>query len=488
MSAPSPSISLCVIVRDEAEMLPGFLSAVAGAWDEIVAVDTGSVDGTPRLLAEVGARVVDRPWSDDFSAARNAGLEEARGDWILVLDADERPGAGFASELRRLLLQPGLGAATLRVRSRFASGHFRDSTLLRLFRRDPEVRFRHAIHEDAWPAVEAMLRRTGRRLAALEEPVEHLGYVRGRAAARDKLQRDARLLRASLLADPADLYCWFRLLELARFWGDPVLGRDAAAGLIALLEAGADLRGLHFGGEALALAAAASHPGDPRAALDLVVRFQERCDGSPALLLARGELREAAGDAAAAEADYRRCLLASDPTVQRVTIRPMLALARLDLAAGRTAEALVRVDAALDLAPHDAEAQMAGLALRLRQGVAAAREFAERRQPDPAILEEAVLSAGRLRLLAGSVAEAAAVLGGMTDLVPVAGIGLLVCDLVLGRDSHMDLDLDQRLADEALRGWIVALRQAPDGALLRRFALAAPAIYGLFPWLDGELE
>ncbi len=72
-------------------MLPGFLAACAGLWDELCAVDTGSRDATVDLLEAAGARVVRRPWDDDFAAARNASLDLATGDWILFLDADERP-------------------------------------------------------------------------------------------------------------------------------------------------------------------------------------------------------------------------------------------------------------------------------------------------------------------------------------------------------------------------------------------------------------
>ncbi len=67
-------LSLCMILRDEEELLPRFLEHARGLWDELVAVDTGSTDRTPRLLAEAGAKVLHRPWTGDFSAARKASL------------------------------------------------------------------------------------------------------------------------------------------------------------------------------------------------------------------------------------------------------------------------------------------------------------------------------------------------------------------------------------------------------------------------------
>ncbi len=130
------TLSLCLIVRDEEAMLPGLLEACAGLWDELVAVDTGSQDGTVALLEAAGARVLHQGWADDFAAARNVGLEAATGDWVLVLDADERPSPGFGTQLRAAMADPGIGAATVLMRNHLAHGHSRDVPLLRAFRRE----------------------------------------------------------------------------------------------------------------------------------------------------------------------------------------------------------------------------------------------------------------------------------------------------------------------------------------------------------------
>ena len=83
-------LTVSMIVRDErrnlAELLPGLRAAV----DDLVIVDTGSVDGTLELARELGARVFERAWDDDFAAARNRGLAEIRTSHVLWLDADDR--------------------------------------------------------------------------------------------------------------------------------------------------------------------------------------------------------------------------------------------------------------------------------------------------------------------------------------------------------------------------------------------------------------
>ena len=77
-----PRVSLCLIVKNEEAHLPACLRSAADLVDEIVVVDTGSTDRTREVAAELGAKVYDYPWSDDFAAARNESLRHAGGNWI----------------------------------------------------------------------------------------------------------------------------------------------------------------------------------------------------------------------------------------------------------------------------------------------------------------------------------------------------------------------------------------------------------------------
>ena len=90
IDTPSPaSISLCMIAKNETAHLALCLKSLKPLVDEIVLVDTGSSDRTRDLARVFGARVFDYPWNGDFSKARNASLQQARGAWVLVMDADE---------------------------------------------------------------------------------------------------------------------------------------------------------------------------------------------------------------------------------------------------------------------------------------------------------------------------------------------------------------------------------------------------------------
>src|SRR5262249_30200154 len=82
-------LSLCMIVRDNARTLAAALTSIRPWVDEMVVVDTGSTDATPRLAARLGARVEHFAWCDSFAAARNESLKYARGQWVFWTDSDD---------------------------------------------------------------------------------------------------------------------------------------------------------------------------------------------------------------------------------------------------------------------------------------------------------------------------------------------------------------------------------------------------------------
>ena len=96
-------LSLSMIVKNEERFLPGCLESVKALVDEMVIADTGSTDGTKEIAISFGAKVIDYPWRNDFSAARNESLRHATGDWILYLDADERIDASYHAFIRKII-------------------------------------------------------------------------------------------------------------------------------------------------------------------------------------------------------------------------------------------------------------------------------------------------------------------------------------------------------------------------------------------------
>lgn len=146
-----PSISLCMIVKNEEETLPRCLDSVQDIVDEIVIVDTGSTDRTKDIAARYTGKVFDFAWIDDFSSARNYSFSLASKDYIFWLDADDvllPEDAAKFSDLKASL-DPAVDVVMMRYNTGFdADGrvtfsYFRE----RLSRRSKGFLWHEPVHE-----------------------------------------------------------------------------------------------------------------------------------------------------------------------------------------------------------------------------------------------------------------------------------------------------------------------------------------------------
>lgn len=212
----APRLSLCMIVRDEEECLPRCLASVREFVDEIIVTDTGSRDRTPEIAREFGARVVSVPWTGNFSSARNAGLELATGEWILILDADNELLPGHGERIRPLLENSEVEGYFFRNINLIGSGAFREETVcFVLFRNRPRYRYERAIHEQV---AEVILRSNpAARLEYADITLLHYGYLDAQVSSKDKRCRNLEILRAESSQNPDDPYTRFNLgVELFR--------------------------------------------------------------------------------------------------------------------------------------------------------------------------------------------------------------------------------------------------------------------------------
>jgi hypothetical protein len=157
VSSARATISACVIAQDEEKRLPACLDSLAFC-DEVIVVDSGSRDATVAVAEGAGARVIRQTWLG-FAAQRNVALDEARGDWVLEVDADERVSSDLALELQRFLRSPpeGVDIGGLPIRHRFLGGVLGPSARYpdyrhrffrrRAYRHDPD----RTVHEGVWP-------------------------------------------------------------------------------------------------------------------------------------------------------------------------------------------------------------------------------------------------------------------------------------------------------------------------------------------------
>jgi len=207
-------LALVMIVRDEAARIARCLDSARPLVDDIVVLDTGSVDATAAIARAHGARVFDFDWCDDFAAARNAALAHSDADWNLVLDADDWIMAGGARAMLGAVLDGAPCIGLLPITNEFDLQGQVETSVLWVPRLLPRgVRYTGSIHEQ--PVADLP-----RRRVAL--PVRHDGYRKD--ALERKHGRNDMLLRRALADAPANPYLLYQLGK-----NDEVYGAHAAA-------------------------------------------------------------------------------------------------------------------------------------------------------------------------------------------------------------------------------------------------------------------
>jgi tetratricopeptide (TPR) repeat protein len=205
-------LSLCMIVKNEAENLPRCLESVKDAVDEMVVLDTGSTDGTIEIARSYGAQVAEFAWRDDFAVARNEALKHVTGDWVLVLDADERLADTVVPLLRQLIERDNALVINL-VRHEIGATQSPYSMVSRLFRRHPAVQFSRPYHAMIDDSVAQLLQQEPdwQILDCSEVAILHDGYEPGTIASRDKLQTAKTTMERAWRTNPEDPYVCSKL-------------------------------------------------------------------------------------------------------------------------------------------------------------------------------------------------------------------------------------------------------------------------------------
>jgi len=115
-----------MITKNEEKFLESCLSSVKSIVDEIIIVDSGSIDKTKEIAANFNAKIIDFKWDNDFSAARNESLKYATKDWIIVLDADEVVSGNDLEKIKRLTENKDVDGYKLIQRNYSGKGEFAD--------------------------------------------------------------------------------------------------------------------------------------------------------------------------------------------------------------------------------------------------------------------------------------------------------------------------------------------------------------------------
>ena len=199
----SPSISACLMVKNEEAFLGNCLSSIRSFVDEIIVVDTGSTDRTVEIAEQFGAKVYPHPWEGDFSKHRNQSMSYARGDWILVIDADEVLEKESAGALKDIVTRTSKHALIIKEINCTRAGELRSVFgFPRIFRNFMGCHYRGIVHNQPHFPGEA-------------EPVPvtffHFGYDQSPEKMAQKRQRTIELLGKQISQEPNALFPRFNM-------------------------------------------------------------------------------------------------------------------------------------------------------------------------------------------------------------------------------------------------------------------------------------
>lgn len=207
----TPDITLCMIVKNEANHLEKCLSSVQGIVSEIIIVDTGSEDNSKDIALNFGAKIIEMPWENDFSKARNLSLKHATSPWILILDADEAVDHWREEQIQHLLGAAHIHGYWLPIIHYIGDAPEKDFVtdhVCRLFRNDKRITFRGNIHEETASSIWEL---PAGEIAYAELRIDHYGYLEEELQRKNKYQRNLALIHSGLQLQPSDLILRYAL-------------------------------------------------------------------------------------------------------------------------------------------------------------------------------------------------------------------------------------------------------------------------------------
>lgn len=187
-------LSLCMIIKNESAYVREAVESVLPIVEECIVIDSGSTDESTQIIQDLAKlepkiRFFHREWPNDFSKQKNFAIDQAKFDWILFLDADERIYSEDHSQILEAIQNRDIFAYDLPIRNYtnevteigfialtnnpIANG-FIPTHLHRLFRRDLRIRYEGILHE----RIEQSLQKFGLKTQPLSATIHHLGPLK----------------------------------------------------------------------------------------------------------------------------------------------------------------------------------------------------------------------------------------------------------------------------------------------------------------------
>lgn len=208
---PRESISACMIVKDEEELLGQCLQSIRDWVDEIIIVDTGSTDRTVEIAQSFGAKVFHQPWEGNFSKHRNFSMEQATSDWLFIIDADEEMFSEDIPLIRKCLSSDAAKLVSVNVINVYRESE-KPSTFLpseRFLKRELNLRYDGIVHNQLMVPDDLLALRTSIR-------IRHHGYGLTPEKMRLKMARTIELLKKQLAENPDHAFAHFNLAQQLR--------------------------------------------------------------------------------------------------------------------------------------------------------------------------------------------------------------------------------------------------------------------------------
>lgn len=205
-------LSLCMIVKNEENYLRKCLESVKNIVDEMIIVDTGSVDGTVAIAESLGAKVFNFPWNGSFSDARNYSLKHAKGDWIMIMDADEELEKCKPDEIRELMNETDADAYFFETISYLGDEVGCDvvkNMNLRLLKNKKGYFYCNPIHEQIYGSIIAA--NPSAKFINKSYKVYHYGYLNKSINEKNKRERNMSLLEKELKKVPGYTFNLYNL-------------------------------------------------------------------------------------------------------------------------------------------------------------------------------------------------------------------------------------------------------------------------------------
>lgn len=227
-----PTLSLCMIVKNEEENLEKCLSLARPHVDEIVIVDTGSTDGTLDIARKYADVLDEIEWPGSFSIARNHSLELAKGDYILVLDGDEYIESPESwKKIRNSLGVLDIAALILPVKNLLSENNVVSADMFwqeRVLRNHPDIRYHGSVHNQVMEAIWSHAQQTGRHIARLDAEIIHTGYSLPEEEMVEKYKTRLDLLRAEYENPRDEVYKAYYAYQLGLIYYIMRLNEEAA--------------------------------------------------------------------------------------------------------------------------------------------------------------------------------------------------------------------------------------------------------------------